>query len=253
MTGPSPAVVVLPTYNERPNLAPMVEAVLAQGASFEILVVDDNSPDGTGDLADYIAANNRRVSVLHRAGKQGLGSAYVAGFRWALAAGAQYILEMDADFSHDPADLPRLLTPVLEGAADVSLGSRYAPGGGTRDWPLHRELLSRGGSLFARALLGVPVRDLTGGFKCFHRRVLEGIPLESVQAGGYAFQIELTYRALQAGFRVQEVPIVFSDRRQGKSKISAHEIAEGIRIVWRLRRSGDRKTQRSRSAHRSRE
>ena len=227
------AWLILPTYNEAENIEPLVRAVLLQlasaGVEHTILVVDDNSPDGTGAIADRLAEELAEVRVLHRPQKQGLGRAYLAGFGVALAEGADLILEMDSDFSHDPADVPRLLAAT--GAADLVLGSRYVPGGGVEDWGFVRRMLSRGGSAYARLLLGVPVRDLTGGFKCFHRRVLETIDLEGVHADGYGFQIELTYRAVQAGFTVAEVPITFRERRVGRSKMTAR-IA--IEAVWKV-------------------
>ncbi len=229
------AIAIIPTYNECENLGPLVAAVLKADPALDILVVDDNSPDGTGALADELARHSDRVRVLHRPGKAGLGAAYLAGFAYALDRDYQCILEMDADFSHDPADLPRLLAPVRAGGADLVLGSRWAPGGSTRGWPLHRRIISRGGSWYARTILGVPVRDLTGGFKCFHRRVLGRLDLSAVRTSGYGFQIELTYRALQAGSRVLEVPIVFSERRCGQSKMSGRIAAEALAMVWRLR------------------
>jgi dolichol-phosphate mannosyltransferase len=231
------AWLILPTYNEAENIEPLVRAVLPQLASTEfehtILVVDDSSPDGTGAIADRLAAELEQVRVLHRPQKQGLGRAYLAGFGVALAEDAELVLEMDSDFSHDPADLPRLLAAT--GAADLVLGSRYVPGGGVKDWGIVRRALSRGGSTYARLLLGVPVRDLTGGFKCFHRRVLETVDLESVHADGYAFQIELTYRAVQAGFTVAEVPITFRERRVGRSKMTARIALEAVWKVPALR------------------
>jgi dolichol-phosphate mannosyltransferase len=225
------ACVVLPTYNERENVPRIVPAILAASPSVDVLVVDDDSPDGTGKLADDLAARDPRVRVLHRNRKEGLGRAYLAGFADALGAGYGRILEMDADFSHDPGRLPVLLGTE----ADLVLGSRYVPGGGTVNWGLARRLLSRGGSLYARAILGVPVRDLTGGFKCFRRRVLEDLDLGSVRSNGYAFQIELTYRAIRRGFKVVEVPITFVDRRVGKSKMSRAIVAEALWMVWRIR------------------
>jgi dolichol-phosphate mannosyltransferase len=231
------AWLVVPTYNERENLAAFVAASLprlAEGApEHRLLVVDDASPDGTGELADELAARHAEVEVLHRPGKLGLGPAYVAGFRRALAGGAELVLEMDADLSHDPADLPRLLAAAER--ADLVLGSRYAPGGGVSDWGILRRALSRGGCWYARTVLGVGVRDLTGGFKCFRREVLESIGLDSVATDGYGFQIELTYRALKAGFRVEEVPIVFRDRRAGKSKMTARIALEAVWKVPALR------------------
>jgi len=235
MTGTREALVCLPTYDEAENVEPICRAILAASPALEVLVIDDNSPDGTGAIADRIAAGEPRVHVLHRAGKQGLGKAYLAGFAWALERGYRLVLEMDADFSHDPKHLPELLAAA--GDADVVLGSRYVPGGGTVNWGIGRRLLSRGGSLYARTILGLPVRDLTGGFKCFRREVLEGIDLASVACTGYAFQIELTYRAIKRGFRVVEVPIVFADRRVGQSKMSKKIVLEALRKVWAIRAS----------------
>jgi dolichol-phosphate mannosyltransferase len=232
------ALVCLPTYDERDNVAPMVEAILAADPKIEVLVIDDNSPDGTGEIADGIAAREPRVHVLHRAGKEGLGKAYLAGFAWALERGYGLVLEMDADFSHDPKHLPAMLAACR--SADLVLGSRYVPGGGTVNWGLGRKILSRGGSFYARTVLGIGVRDLTGGFKCFRREVLEAIDLSTVECSGYAFQIELTYRALRKGFRVAEIPIVFVDRRVGQSKMSRRIVLEGIRKVWSIRFSGFR-------------
>ncbi len=236
MTGAAGALVCLPTYDERENLGPMVEAVLAAAPGAEILVIDDNSPDGTGRLADEIAARETRVHVLHRAGKEGLGRAYLAGFAWALQRDYRLVLEMDCDFSHHPRYLPAMLA-AAEGA-DLVLGSRYVPGGGTVNWGLSRKLISRGGSLYARTILGLSVRDLTGGFKCFRREVLEAIDLPTVECSGYAFQIELTYRAARRGFRIVEIPIVFEDRRVGSSKMSRRIVLEAIRKVWSIRFSG---------------
>jgi dolichol-phosphate mannosyltransferase len=229
-------VVCLPTYDERENIGPIVEAILASAPELDVLVVDDGSPDGTGELADAIAAREPRVNVLHRERKEGLGKAYLAAFDWALRRGYALVLEMDADFSHDPKYLPALLAKAEE--ADVVLGSRYVAGGGTVNWGLGRRILSRGGSLYARAILGIPVRDLTGGFKCFRREVLEAIELSTVECTGYAFQIELTYRAVRRGFRVAEVPIVFVDRRVGRSKMSRRIVLEAIRKVWSIRLAG---------------
>ena len=230
----NPALVCIPTYNERDNLEPIVRAVLAADPRLDILVVDDNSPDGTGELADRIAAAEPRVRVLHREKKQGLGRAYLHAFRWALAEPYTYVIEMDADFSHNPHYLPVLLDAAQEGA-DLVLGSRYVSGGGTVNWGVGRKIISRGGSLYARSILGVRVRDLTGGFKCFHRRVLESLDLDAVQSSGYAFQIELTYRTLRKGFRVREIPIVFEDRRVGHSKMSRRIFLEALTMVWKLR------------------
>jgi dolichol-phosphate mannosyltransferase len=233
MNGARRAVICLPTYDERENLAPIVSAIHAVVPEVDVLVVDDNSPDGTGRLADAIAARDPRVKVLHRPGKQGLGRAYLAGFGWALERDYGLVLEMDADFSHDPRHLPALLAAARE--ADVALGSRYVAGGGTVNWGLGRRIVSRGGSLYARTILRVPVRDLTGGFKCFRREVLEAIDLPTVECSGYAFQIELTFRALARGFRVVEVPIVFADRRVGRSKMSRRIVLEAMRKVWSMR------------------
>ncbi len=241
MNGPRPArpaLVCLPTYDEAENVRPMVEAILAATPDVDVLVVDDNSPDGTGRLADAIAAREPRVQVLHRAGKEGLGKAYLAGFAWALGRGYDLVLEMDADFSHDPKYLPAMLAKARE--ADLVLGSRNVPGGGTVNWGPGRKILSRGGSLYARLILGLPVRDLTGGFKCFRREVLEAIDLPSVECSGYAFQIELTYRAARKGFRVAEIPIVFVDRRVGRSKMSRRIVLEAVHKVWSIRFSGFR-------------
>jgi dolichol-phosphate mannosyltransferase len=225
------ACVVLPTYNERENLPGIVPGILAAAPELDVLVVDDDSPDGTGELADELAARDARVFVLHRPRKEGLGRAYLAGFAEALERGYGRILEMDADFSHDPARLPAL----LKTDADLVLGSRYVEGGGTVNWGLGRRLLSKGGSFYARTILGLSIRDLTGGFKCFRREVLESIDLASVRSSGYAFQIELTYRALKRGFKVREVPIVFTDRRVGKSKMSRRIVAEALWMVWKIR------------------
>ena len=229
------ALICLPTYNERENLGPITEAILAAAPDVDVLVIDDGSPDGTGLLADELAAREPRVHVLHRAKKEGLGKAYLAGFDWALARDYGLVLEMDADFSHDPGYLPAMLAKAQE--ADLVLGSRYVPGGGTVNWGFGRKILSRGGSLYARTILGVRVRDLTGGFKCFRREVLEAIELGTVECSGYAFQIELTYRAILRGFRVAEIPIVFADRRVGQSKMSRRIVLEAIGKVWGMRGS----------------
>ena len=230
-------VVCLPTYNERDNLEPMVRAlddvVRRHELDARVLVIDDSSPDGTGELADRLTGEFRFLSVLHRPKKDGLGPAYLAGFVWALATDADRIVEMDCDFSHDPQDLPRLLAATE--TADLALGSRYVEGGGTRNWSLARRAVSRFGSLYARILLGVGVRDLTGGFKCFRRSVLEAIGLERISTTGYAFQIETTYRALRVGCRVVEVPIVFSEREAGKSKMSRAIVLEAMAKVPALR------------------
>jgi dolichol-phosphate mannosyltransferase len=225
------AVVCLPTYNERENLEPMLRALGDKGV--RVLVVDDNSPDGTGELADRLAEELEYVNVLHREHKEGLGPAYLAGFRRALADGAEFVLEMDCDFSHNPNDVLRLIAAAAD--ADVVLGSRYVKGGGVRNWGLLRRFVSSGGSWYARVLLGTSVRDLTGGFKCYRRAVLERIDLDAIESKGYAFQIETTYRALRAGFRVVEIPITFVDREAGGSKMSKAIVAEAIWKVPALR------------------
>ncbi len=225
-----PVWVILPTYNEADNIGSMVEAIRPRLAEVDrILIVDDNSPDGTGSIADGLAATDSRVEVLHRTAKEGLGPAYIAGFRRALAGGAGLIVQMDADFSHDPAYLPRLLAAADQ--ADLVLGSRYVPGGAITEWGSARRLISRGGSIYSRAVLGVAVRDLTGGFKCFRREVLEAIDLDSVAASGYSFQVEMTYRVLRAGFKVLEVPITFRERQAGSSKMSPAIVVEA---AWRV-------------------
>ena len=231
------AWLVLPTYNEAENIDPLVRAALprleAAGGHHRVLIVDDNSPDGTGRIADRLATELEPVDVLHRKRKEGLGRAYLAGFERALQNRADLVVEMDSDFSHDPADLPRLIRAA--GEADLVLGSRYVPGGGVTGWGPLRRLVSRGGSWYARAMLGVPVRDLTGGFKCFRREVLERLDLDGIRADGYGFQIELTYRAIEAGFRVEEIPIVFRDRRIGESKMTARIALEAVWKVPALR------------------
>lgn len=227
-------LLIIPTYNERENLTPLCSQIHDALPAADILIVDDNSPDGTGELADSLAAKHPYLKVMHRPGKLGLGTAYLAGFRYALDNGYDYVFEMDADFSHDPCYLPALLGAAVEGA-DVVIGSRRVPGGGTENWGLGRQLISAGGSLYARTILGLPIRDLTSGFKCFRRAVLEAIDLESVRSNGYSFQIEMTYRAIQRGFRVVEVPIVFVDRRAGQSKMSRKIFLEAMGMVWRMR------------------
>ena len=226
--------ICLPTYNERENLETMVDRLReVLGGDGVVLVIDDDSPDGTGEIADRLGEERDWVHVLHRPRKEGLGPAYLDGFRRALELGADLILEMDCDFSHDPADVPRLVAAAEE--ADLALGSRYVPGGGTRNWGALRRLISRGGSLYAQILLGVPIRDLTGGFKCYRRAVLETIDLDAIHSKGYAFQIETTYRALRAGFRVVEIPIVFVDREVGGSKMSRSIVLEAVWKVPALR------------------
>lgn len=229
-----PLWLVLPTYDEAANLAALVAAVREQlPPDSRVLIVDDSSPDGTGEIAERLAAEHDDVSVLHRPRKQGLGPAYVAGFSEALAGGAELVAQMDADFSHDPGDLPRLLAAAER--ADLVLGSRYVDGGGVADWGPTRRLISRGGSAYARAMLGVGIRDLTGGFKIFRRAVLETIELEAIPSLGYAFQVETTYRTIRAGFRVVEVPIVFRDRRVGESKMSGSIVVEAALRVPMMR------------------
>jgi dolichol-phosphate mannosyltransferase len=234
-----PVWVVVPTYNERENLPGLVDAVRVElepvAPDHTILIVDDSSPDGTGAIADSLAASDSHVRVLHRPDKQGLGPAYIAAFRYALDAGAELIVEMDADFSHDPSYLPRLLEAAVD--ADLVLGSRYVEGGGVRNWGRIRRIVSRGGSWYARTMLGISIRDLTGGFKVFRRRVLEAIDLGGIRSQGYAFQVELTYRALQMGFRVVEVPIMFTERRAGQSKMTRGIVLEAAWMVPALRRT----------------
>jgi dolichol-phosphate mannosyltransferase len=230
---PGDSLVVIPTYNEVENLERLVERVLTH-AAFDVLIVDDHSPDGTGELADALAARlPGRLAVLHRPGKQGLGTAYLAGFGFALARGYPHVFEMDADFSHDPDALPMLRAGLED--ADLVLGSRYVAGGGTRNWPVARQLLSRCGSLYASLLLGLPFHDLTGGFKGFSAGVLRALDLGAIRSNGYAFQIEVTYRAYRLGFRIVECPITFADRRLGHSKMRSGIVAEALRMVWTLR------------------
>jgi dolichol-phosphate mannosyltransferase len=238
---PGTAWLILPTYDEAENVEAIVGAALAvlrraAPDAHRILIVDDDSPDGTGRIADRLAAEHDAVEVLHRTERNGLGPAYLAGFAHALAGGAGYVFEMDADFSHDPADLERLLRCVRDEGADVALGSRYVDGGAVEDWGLLRRFVSRGGCLYAQAVLGLGVRDLTGGFKCFRAEVLKAIDLPTVRAQGYAFQVELTYRALKAGFRVREVPITFRDRLHGRSKMTPRIAVEAMWLIPRLRR-----------------
>ncbi len=235
MGAPGDVWLILPTYNEAENLEALVAAVRSElPPGSRILVVDDSSPDGTGRIADRLASEHGEVEVLHRDVKEGLGPAYVAGFKHALAGGAGLVIQMDADFSHDPADLPKLLAAAKE--ADLVLGSRYVEGGGVADWGPLRRTISRGGSAYARGVLGVEVRDLTGGFKVIRREVLEAIDLDSISSLGYAFQVEITYRAVQAGFRVVEVPITFRDRRVGQSKMTGGIVVEAALGVPRMRK-----------------
>lgn len=228
------ALVIIPTYNEAQNIASLLPEVLVQDPRLEILVVDDNSPDGTGRLADQLAGQEPRVHVLHRPGKQGLGTAYRAGFRWALDGPYEFIFEMDADRSHDPRHLPDFLRAAED--ADLVLGSRYLDGKVTVvNWPMTRLLLSWGANVYARLVTGLHVCDATGGFKCFRRRVLEAIDLDAVHSNGYSFQIEMSVRAQRKGFRIKEIPIVFTDRTEGHSKMSGAIIREAVLMVWRLR------------------
>jgi dolichol-phosphate mannosyltransferase len=230
---PERALVVVPTYNERINLPLIVPLILQQDSRIEVLVVDDNSPDGTGRLADEMAAENRRIHVLHRPGKAGLGKAYLAGFRWALECDYDFIFEMDADFSHDPKFLPEFLQAIE--TADLVIGSRYRAGVNVINWPISRLLLSLGANEYARRVTGLPLTDSTGGFKCFRRRVLEAIDFEKVRSNGYSFQIEMSFRAWKQGFRLVEIPIVFTDRVEGQSKMDKRIVREAIWMVWWLR------------------
>jgi dolichol-phosphate mannosyltransferase len=230
------ALIVVPTYNERDNVRGIADQLLA-AAPVDLLVVDDNSPDGTGEIADAMAAADPRVHVIHRAGKLGLGTAYIAGFQWGLARGYELLFEMDADGSHDPKYLVGMLALADDGA-DVVIGSRYVPGGGTENWGIGRQLLSRGGSLYARSILGLDVADVTAGFICWRRRALEAIDLATVSSNGYSFQIEMKYRAVAAGMRLVETPIVFIDRRVGQSKMSRAIFLEALVKVWALRFGG---------------
>ncbi|WP_029215280.1 polyprenol monophosphomannose synthase [Kallotenue papyrolyticum] len=229
----TPGLVIVPTYNEAENINNLLPQIL-DDTRLSVLVVDDGSPDGTGQLVATQAAHNPRIHLIQRSGKQGLGTAYIAGFRYALERGAQYIFEMDADFSHDPRYLPDLLH-AAETTYDLVIGSRYIPGGGTTDWGLLRQLISRGGNLYARLILGLPLADMTGGFRCYRRRALEAIALERIRSNGYAFQIEMAYRVHQAGLRVGEIPIIFPDRRVGASKMNRHIVVEALINVVRLR------------------
>ncbi|MBI5774233.1 MAG: polyprenol monophosphomannose synthase [Verrucomicrobia bacterium] len=228
----SDTLAVVPTYNERDNLAPLVERVLSLPVPIDLLVVDDNSPDGTGRLADELAAKHPSVHVLHRSEKNGLGRAYCAGFAWALERNYEFICEMDGDFSHNPADLPALRAAAQ--TADLALGSRYSNGIRVINWPLRRLMLSMGAGMYVRCITGMPFSDPTGGFKCFRRRALQAIHLEEVRSNGYSFQIELTHKLWRQGMKIAEVPIVFTDRFQGTSKMSGHIVREAVFMVWRL-------------------
>ena len=226
------ALVIIPTYNEKENVQRIVEAVLQQSPLIEVLVVDDGSPDGTGDIVEQMGQAESRVHLMRRAGKMGLGTAYIAGFKWGLEHDYAFLQEMDADFSHDPKELPNFLKAIQD--ADLVLGSRYTDGVRVVNWPLRRLFLSKGASWYVRAITGLPVMDPTGGFKCFRRRVLETIDLDGVRSNGYAFQIELTYKVWMAGFRVREIPITFTDRYAGKSKMAGHIVREALVEVWML-------------------
>ena len=235
------ALVIVPTYNEKENLPKMIEWVLVQGPHFELLVVDDGSPDGTGQIADEAAARDPRVHVLHRPKKLGLGTAYLTGFAWALERDYTHMYEMDCDFSHDPNHLPKFLEAIEATGADLVLGSRYRQGKVTVvNWPMTRLLLSYSANLYARAVTGLPLDDSTGGYKCFARRVLEAIPLKEVRSNGYAFQIEMSFRAWKKGFKIVEIPILFTDRTEGESKMSKKIVREAVWMVWRLRYWGMR-------------
>ncbi len=242
---PESVTVVIPTYNERENLTDIVSAVTAHG--YRVLVVDDSSPDGTGELADELAVTNPLLGVLHRARKEGLGPAYAAGFDAALEGGAEVVVEMDADFSHDPADLPRLIE-ALQAGADLAIGSRYVPGGSTPDWPVLRRLISRGGNLYARMILGIPIRDATAGYRAFKGEALRRLPYRNAEASGYGFQVEMAWRAHENGLDVKEVPITFRDRARGTSKMGLNIVLEAMVLVtlwgigrgWRRLRSGAR-------------
>jgi dolichol-phosphate mannosyltransferase len=227
-------LVVIPTYDERDNVTPMSEAVLQQGEDFEILFVDDGSPDGTGDVIDSLVKKNPRIHVLHRQKKEGLGRAYVAGFLHALELGAQKIVQMDCDFSHNPKDLPRLVASD----GDLVIGSRYVKGGSTPGWPFKRRLISRAGGIFIRTVTGMPIKDPTGGFKCWKREVLESLDLNSVQSAGYSFQLEMNHRTWKKGFTIKELPISFTDRVQGYSKITPGIAVESVKITFKLRQNG---------------
>lgn len=227
------SLIVMPTYNEADNIIEIVQEVLSQDESIHVLVVDDSSPDGTGEAAERLAAGNPRVHVFHRPSKLGLGSAYVAGFKYGLREGYDYIFEMDSDFSHDPNELPNFLAKAAD--ADLVIGSRYIYGVSVINWPMSRLLLSYFANLYARIVVGAPIKDLTGGFKCFRRSVLEAIDLDRVRSDGYAFQIEINYKAFSKGFKIQEIPIIFVERRAGSSKMSKKIIWEAFWLVWKLR------------------
>ncbi len=229
-------LVIIPTYREAANIEAVIDRVLEQGAVFSVLVVDDSSPDGTADIVRAVAATKPdRVHLIERSGKLGLGTAYIEGFRWALARAFTYICEMDADRSHDPVDLPRLLAPVARGDADLVIGSRYVDGVRVMNWPLPRLVLSYSAGIYTRVITRIPLMDVTSGFKCFHRRVLGAVELDRVKSNGYSFQIEMNYRAWKSGFRLLEVPIVFTERAEGQSKMNKRIVREAMRKVWELR------------------
>ena len=230
----SPTVIIVPTYNERDNLPQLISRLMAQPAELDVLVVDDNSPDGTGGLADEIASTNSRVHVLHRPQKNGLGRAYIAGFRWALERGYDFIFEMDADFSHNPKDVPHFLDAAIKQNADLVLGSRYANGIRVINWPIQRLLLSLAAARYVQVITGMPISDPTGGFKCFRRSALSAIDINTVESNGYSFQIELTHRVWRRGLKIAEVPIIFTDRFQGTSKMSKNIVYEALWMVWKL-------------------
>lgn len=228
------ALVVIPTYNEKENIRRIIDAVLGQGGGIEVLVVDDNSPDGTGAIVDEMSKTGPRVHVIHREGKMGLGSAYIAGFKWALAGtDAKYVFEMDADFSHDPGAIPEFLRAIAN--CDLVVGSRYLNGITVVNWPLQRLILSTGANIYTRKITGLPLKDSTGGFKCFRREVLEALPLDTIRSDGYSFQIEMNFFCWKKGFRIREIPIIFTDRRVGVSKMSRKIVWEAAFMVWRLR------------------
>lgn len=228
------ALVVIPTYNEKENIRRIIDAVLGQGGGIEVLVVDDNSPDGTGAIVDEMSKTGPRVHVIHREGKMGLGSAYIAGFKWALAGtDAKYVFEMDADFSHDPGAIPEFLRAIAD--CDLVVGSRYLNGITVVNWPLQRLILSTGANIYTRKITGLPLKDSTGGFKCFRREVLDALPLDTIRSDGYSFQIEMNFFCWKKGFRIREIPIIFTDRRVGVSKMSRKIVWEAAFMVWRLR------------------
>jgi len=227
------ALVLIPTYNERENLVPLMKQIFSEGLPLEVLIIDDHSPDGTGAVADELAAADSRVHVMHRAGKMGLGSAYVAGFRYALERDYDAVFEMDADFSHNPDSLPEFLRELEN--ADLVVGSRYLHGVTVVNWPLKRLVLSYGANVYSRIITGIPIKDLTGGYKCFRRQVLESLDLSRVRSDGYGFQIEINYKAWRKGFRIREIPILFVDRRAGESKMNRRIVWEAAWMVWRLR------------------